>query len=220
MTLRAVFFDLDGTLLDTALDLSAALNKILEEDQRPTLPIEETRGIVSDGSFALVKKGFNLNDDDPQVGPLRQRLLTHYANNLSVHTEPFSGIELLIQTLAQHDIAWGIVTNKPKPYTEPLMQDFEFASSPSCVLSPEDVTHRKPHAESLVLACKLTGCELSEALYIGDHRRDIECGINAGMPTIAVSYGYIPKGEDINTWGADHVVDSADSLWPIIQTYQ
>ncbi len=219
MALRAVFFDLDGTLLDTAKDLSAALNKTLEEDGRPTLPFSETRGIVSEGSYALVKKGYALNDDDPQVPVLRQRLLDHYLQDLSRHTTPFDGIEALIDTIHQHGLSWGIVTNKPWPYAEPLMQRFEFASAPSCVLSPEHVKHRKPDPESLFLACEQTNCHVSEAIYIGDHRRDIECGRNAGMPTIAVSYGYIAEGDNIEDWQADHCVDHVSEIWPLLEHY-
>ena len=219
MTLKAVFFDLDGTLLDTALDLSAALNHILIEDGRPELPIEETRGIVSEGSYALVKKGYGLKDHDPEVEPLRQRLLDFYEHNLNKHTEPFSGIAELIKKINDASIIWGVVTNKPKLYAEPLMAQFDFASTPSCVLAPEHVKHRKPHPESLILACELSGCSVSEAIYIGDHKRDIDCGKNAGMTTIAVSYGYIPDGEDIHSWQADHYVDSADELWPLISYY-
>ena len=219
MSLRAVFFDLDGTLLDTALDLSAALNKVLAEDNQPLLPIADTRGIVSEGSYALVKKGYSINDSDPQLEGLRQRLLNHYERDLNTHTEAFPGVFELIEKICEAKLAWGVVTNKPKPYTQPLMKKYKFASKPICILSPEDVKQKKPHPESLFLACKLAGCSASEAIYIGDHKRDIDCGKSAGMPTIAVSYGYIPDGEDIKSWHSDHYADSVEELWPIIQSY-
>ena len=219
MTLKAVFFDLDGTLLDTALDLSAALNKILAEDKLPELPIEETRNIVSEGSFALVKKGYGLDEGDPQIHPLRQRLLDHYEHDLNRFTQLFTGIPELIENISHASLAWGIVTNKPKPYAEPLVAQYQFASMPSCVLAPEDVQQRKPHPESLYLACKLAQCEIKEAIYIGDHKRDIECARRAGMTSIGVSYGYIPHHENIRDWQANHYVDTADELWPIIESY-
>lgn len=219
MSVRAVFFDLDGTLLDTAKDLTGALDKIMQEDGMPALPFEQTRQIVSEGSFALVKLGYQLADGDPEVGPLRQRLLDHYAKHLATDTCTFSGIDALITSLAEHDIAWGIVTNKPWAYAEPLMAEFSFASKPVCILAPEHVSQRKPDPESLYLACKYADCKPEDAIYIGDHRRDIECGINAKMPTIAALYGYIPTGEDTHSWKADHSVNSATELWPIIQQY-
>lgn len=219
MDLRAVFFDLDGTLLDTADDLSAALNKILHEDGLQTLPMSITRSIVSEGSYALVKRGYGLVTGDPRIAPLRQRLLAHYLDNICDRTVAFDGIGTLIEKLAENDLRWGIITNKPRRYTEALMQHFTFASTPSCVLSPEHVSKPKPDPESLFLACQQTNCHVNEAIYIGDHRRDIDCGKNAGMPTVAVSYGYIPEGENIRSWEADHSVDTADAIWPIIQTY-
>jgi len=219
MTLRAVFFDLDGTLLDTAHDLAAALNHILAEDGLPPLAIDIARQIVSEGAYALVKKGYGLGENDARSEPLRQRLLDYYGHNLNKHTVAFEGINTLIQHLSDNNIAWGVATNKPKPYAEPLMKAFQFASEPCCILSPEHVQHKKPHPESLFLACKLAQCEISEAIYIGDHKRDIDCGINAGMTTIAVSYGYIPDGVDIRSWNADHYAHTANELWPIIKRY-
>ncbi len=220
MTLKAVFFDLDGTLLDTAHDLSAALNTILIEDKRPPLDLKETREIVSEGALALVMRGYQLSGGDARAPALRQRLLDRYAENLATHTVKFDGIDALIAQLTEHQIAWGIVTNKPLPYAKPLMTHFSFASAPSCLLCPEHVKHRKPAPESLFLACEQTNCHVTEAIYIGDHRRDIECGKNAGMPTIAVSYGYLPSGQDIQQWNADHCVDSVAEIWPIISKYQ
>lgn len=219
MPLRAVFFDLDGTLLDTARDLSAALNQILTEDKRQTLPLSETRGIVSEGSYALVKKGYALADDAPEVEGLRQRLLDHYETKLNQHTEPFDGIETLIKNISDAGLIWGVVTNKPRLYAEPLMAQFKFSSAPCCVLSPEHVNEKKPHPESLYLACQYAKCGVDEAIYIGDHKRDIDCGLNANMTTIAVSYGYIPENEDIHDWQADYYVDSATEIWPILEQH-
>lgn len=223
MALRAVFFDLDGTLLDTADDLADALNKVLEEERKPILSIEEARTLVSEGALALIKRGFSIPKhiglENKEVNALRQRLLDFYALNLAEHTTVFPGIAYLIHKLAEHGISWGVVTNKPKLYAEPLMAHFEFVAPPICVLSPEDVIHRKPHRESLDLACKIAACEIHEAIYIGDHKRDIDCGKNAGMPTISAAYGYVPENENALDWHADFCVRSASALWPLIQTY-
>lgn len=220
MSLRAVFFDLDGTLLDTAHDMSLALNTMLEEDGLPTLPIEDTRNIVSNGSIALVRKGYDLNDNDERIEALRQRFLNHYLNKVCQYTQPFKGIEALIQTFAENNIAWGIVTNKPWVYTQALMEYFSFASDPVCTLCPDHVTNRKPDPESLFLACKAANCETHEAIYIGDHLRDIQCGQRANMPTIAANYGFISESENTLDWNADHYVDCATEIWTIAETYR
>lgn len=219
MTIRAVFFDLDGTLLDTASDLAHALNALLEAKGKPALPNDTIRRVVSDGAAALIKLGFNVDESHESYAALREELLAFYHDNLSTHTQPFDGIGALIEQLNQHNIAWGIVTNKPWPYTAPLMQKHLFASEPSAVICPDHVQEKKPHPEALLLACKQSNCSANEAIYIGDHLRDIECGRRAGCDTIAVGYGYIPENVKHTDWNATHCVTHADELWPIIKTY-
>lgn len=219
MSLKAVFFDLDGTLLDTAIDLGNALNKLLNKHKRESIPLEGLRNIVSDGAAALLKAGFSVVPGDEHYQELRDKLLQYYLDDLASYTVPFDGIEALIGKLKENNIAWGIVTNKPWTYAEPLMKYFNFASSPAAIICPEHVKQKKPDPEALVLACEHAGCSTSEALYIGDHLRDIQCGINAGMPTIAVAYGYIQANDNYRLWGADHHVEHASEIWPLIQNY-
>ena len=219
MPLRAVFFDLDGTLLDTAQDMVALLNHMLKEDCLPLVDEQTTRSIVSNGSIALVKKGYQLADDDSRVEPLRERFLQHYGNNLCTHTKPFEGITQLIEELAKRDILWGIATNKPYAYAAPLMKHFRFASEPICVISPDHVTRTKPDPECLKLACDAANCKPEDAIYIGDHLRDILCGKGAGMPTIAATYGFIEDHDDPQSWAADYYVDSATEIWPLIEKH-
>lgn len=217
--LKAVFFDLDGTLLDTAADMSAALNSILKEDGRPERPYSDTRYIVSDGSAALIKKGYSINDGSPDFAPLRDRFLQAYSKALNVHTRPFDGILALLNTLTKKNIAWGVVTNKPATYAEPLMRALEFPSRPCCVICPEHVVNRKPAAEPMYLACKIAHCLPEEAIYIGDHLRDIESGKNASMPTIAASYGFLKDPSVAQQWGADYIANSAHAIWPLIHAH-
>lgn len=219
MTIKAVFFDLDGTLLDTAIDLGNALNKLLHEYHKAELPLQELRDVVSDGAAALIRIGFGLNPADEGYPELRGKLLNYYLNDLASHTTPFDGIENLIEKLAHHNIHWGIVTNKPWTYAEPLMKFFNFASKPVALICPEHVRNKKPDPEALILACEQANCKISEAIYIGDHLRDIQCGLNAGMPTIAVGYGYIQQHDDYRSWKASHNVEHANEIWPLIQTY-
>lgn len=219
MTLKAVFFDLDGTLLDTAPDLANALNKLLVTKGKDALPELEIRRVVSDGAYAMLKLGFGVDRDHADTPDLRQELLDFYLEDLSSKTDYFPGLKGLLEQLAENNIAWGIVTNKPEPYATPLIASFDFPSDPACLVCPEHVTHRKPHAEPLELACRLTGCEPSNAIYIGDHLRDIQSGLNAGMDTIGVNYGYIAEDDSAHDWQAHHVVEHGDELWAIVKNY-
>lgn len=219
MSLKAVFFDLDGTLLDTADDLAYALNALLEERSLSKLDTSVIRRVVSDGAAALIKLGFGIDEQHTDYEGLRAKLLNYYLNNLAIHTHPFDGISDLIERCEECGIKWGIVTNKPWAYTEPLMEKYTFASAPAAVICPDHVENKKPHPEALLLACSKTNCAPSETIYIGDHIRDIECGASAGCATIAVGYGYIPQGDDHKNWKATHCVDHARELWPIINTY-
>lgn len=219
MTLRAVFFDLDGTLLDTAPDLAKALNKLLAAKQRPQLKFDDVRRVVSNGANAMLELAFGTQPGDSDFDALRDALLSYYLEDLAGATQPFAGIDMLLTNIAEHGLAWGIVTNKPWPYTEPLMQQFEFASHPAAIVCPEHVKERKPAPDALYHACNAVGCHPDEAIYVGDHERDILCGINAGMPTVAVGYGYIASDDHHESWNATHTVMYAKDIWPIIQKY-
>jgi 2-phosphoglycolate phosphatase len=218
MALKAIFFDLDGTLLDTSGDLAHALNQLRREQGRDPLPYDLIRQQVSNGATALVKLGFGPLSD-AEIQPLRQRLLDLYQADIALHTRAFPGIEELIGRLAEAGLVWGIVTNKPQFYTSELMRHFSFATPPVATVSPDQVGVGKPHPAAVLHACELAGCLPQEAVYIGDHIRDIECGRNAGMPTIAVGYGFTADSDEHRTWNATHVADSAADIWPILATY-
>lgn len=217
--IRAVMFDLDGTLLDTAPDFIVVVNQLLAEQNRPALPAKTIRAGVSNGSKALIKLAFAIDESDEQFEPLRQRLLELYLQNHSVHTRPFPGIDELIEQLAAHNIAWGIATNKPSMYTLPLMVDMNMQPPPASVICPDHVGHPKPSPESLFLASTQLGCTPQEIIFVGDHKRDIDCGKDAGSITIAAAYGYVDEGDNAADWNADYCVNHADEIWPIIEKY-
>lgn len=215
--IRAVIFDLDGTLLDTAPDFVVVLNQLRAENQREPLPAELIRASVSNGARALVSLAFSIDEAAPEFEALRVRLLELYLTQVAVHTQFFPGIEMLLKTLSAHNIPWGIATNKPALYTDALLQAFTIEPAPISVICPDHVTERKPHPESLFLASEQIGCKPGEIIYVGDHKRDIDCGISAGAITIAAAYGYIEAGDDINLWQAHYRVDHASEIWPIIE---
>ncbi len=217
MTLKAVLFDLDGTLLDTAPDFVTSLNLLLVEEKKKPLDYQIIRNTVSHGAKALIQLAFPLEESHPEFEGLRQRLLTLYSQHLADKTQPFDGILDVLAFVAEQQLCWGVVTNKPFIYTEPLLKKMPFPVSPHVVICPDHVTHRKPHPEPMLLACKQLNCKPYEAIYLGDHRRDIESAQNASMKTIACAYGYIEAGDNIENWNADHIVQHVREIVPILQ---
>lgn len=214
--LKAVVFDLDGTFVDTADEFVIVVQALRAEHQLHAMNEELIRSTVSSGARALVRLGLGLEEGHPEFESKRLRLLELYSEVLGSVARPYPGIEALIHQLQERDIAWGITTNKPRAYTLPLMEKLNFQPAPSCVVCPDDVSETKPHPEPLYLSCSQIGCSPQEAIYVGDHQRDIEAGRRAGMYTIAAAYGYIEAGDDPEQWGANARVDHSTELSPLI----
>jgi len=200
--LKAVLFDLDGTFADTAQDLAAALNFVLKQNSKESLSFHKIRPVVSNGGIALIKLGFQIEQNHPQFEDYRQQLLEYYQQNIARWTKPFEGMEKVLNYLQQNDIGWGIVTNKPAWLTNPLMAALTLPTQPLCVISGDTLKTRKPDPEPLLYACKLMNCTPSETIYIGDAKRDIEAGQNANMQTLVALFGYIDEDDNPLSWGA------------------
>ncbi len=213
----AVLFDLDGTLLDTAPDFVHVVNTLLAENNRPPLPFDVIRNTVSNGARALITLAFELEESHPDFEPLRERLLALYTEQLAVETKPFNGIKETLAYLADFNIPWGIVTNKPSIYTDKLLQRIALTPAAGTVICPDHVSRSKPDPEPLLLACQQLTCSPSKSIYIGDHRRDIEAGKNANMTTIAAAYGYVHRDDPAESWQADHCIYSALEIIDIIR---
>jgi 2-phosphoglycolate phosphatase len=211
-TIRTVLLDLDGTLLDTAPDLAEALNAVLIENNRPPLPFDAIRPVVSHGGIALIKLGFELEQSDPGFDPLRQRLLEIYRENISRLTRPFPGITDLLEKLEKRGINWGIVTNKPGWLTDPLLKDLGLYDRAVAIVSGDTLDERKPHPAPMLHACGLAGSEPGQCVYIGDAQRDIEAGINAGMHTLVALFGYLQEQDDPRDWQADDMIETPMEL--------
>lgn len=214
--LRAVIFDLDGTLVDTADEFIPVVQNLRAEHGRGPMDPERIRASVSNGARALVSLGLDLPEDAPGFETKRLRLLELYSELLGTVAVVYPGIESLLASLTERGIGWGISTNKPRAYTEPLLERLDIRPPPGSVVCPDDVTHRKPHPESLYLNCRELGCAPHEAIYIGDHQRDIEAGRRAGMYTIAAAYGYIEPDDDCVRWRADALAGSSAELAGLI----
>lgn len=219
MPIRAVLFDLDGTLADTAPDLIAALHRLCAEEGRPAPAYNMLRPHVSKGSRGLIEAGLGLRPGDSGFEAVTQRFLAHYAAAICVDTVLFQGIAELLGELESRHIRWGIVTNKPHRFTLPVMAGLGLDQRAACLVSGDTCAHAKPHPAPVLHACDLTGVAPNEALYVGDDLRDIQAGRAAGLSTIAAAYGYLGDNLPITGWQADHVIDHPLDLLRLLNNH-
>jgi phosphoglycolate phosphatase len=219
-TIETVFFDLDGTLADTAPDLANALNRVLVEQNQSPLSIDEIRPTVSLGGNAMICHAFGIDEEDPLFTSLRERFLTIYHGGLANATRLFPGMEDVLDSIEAGGFSWGVITNKSAWLTEPLMEELDLNLRAGCIVSGDSTEQRKPHPAPMLHACELVGCNPSHTLYIGDAQRDIEAGQRAGMHTLVAMYGYIAKDEDPASWGADGFVNSPVEIIDWIRNYK
>lgn len=211
----AVLFDLDGTLIDTALDMVGVLLEQLRDEGRDPIEYELARSNVSHGSAGLINLAFpNVSDKEHQR--LRTDYLDRYEEAVCVDSVLFPGLEGLLDILQEAAIPWGIVTNKPARMTVPLLDALDLSNRAACMISGDTIPERKPDPAPMLLACEHTGIAPHKTVYVGDASRDIEAGKAAGMFTIAASYGYIPADDDPRTWGANIVVKDTHELATIL----
>jgi len=205
---HAVFFDLDGTLADTAPDMAAAINTLLAEEGCSPLPFARIRPRVSHGSRALIELGFGFTEGHPDYPRLRQRFLDLYRELLAVETRLFTGMTELLAALEHDGITWGVVTNKPGWLTDPLIVALGLTERAACIVSGDTTAHAKPHPEPLLHASRSVAVPPSRCLYVGDAERDIEAGRRAGMRTLVATFGYLDEDDRPEAWGADGQVES------------
>lgn len=214
--LQAVIFDLDGTLVDTADEFVVVVQALRAEHGREPLPDQLIRSNVSNGARALTTLALDLQESAAEFEDKRLRLLELYSEVLGTVASLYPGIQELLDAFSERNIRWGIATNKPRAYTEPLLAALDLSPAPGSVVCPDDVTDRKPHPESLYLNCRHLDCSPANSVYIGDHQRDIEAGRRAGMVTIAATYGYIEDHDDPASWGANLQADCSRKLQALL----
>jgi len=212
---NAVLFDLDGTLVDTAPDMVAALHLLQREHSVILSPYELARSNVSNGAIGLLRVGFP--ELEIEFGDeMHQLYLERYADNICVESRVFAGIIELLDQLEGLGCPWGVVTNKPEYLTLPLLAALKLADRSGCVISGDTLSVRKPDPAPLLLACDIIGVDPGMAIYVGDAGRDIEAGQRAGMATIAAGYGYITEDDDPREWDADVIATSTEELAQIV----
>jgi 2-phosphoglycolate phosphatase len=211
-TMNTVFFDLDGTLADTAPDLAHALNQLRAEQGLKPLPFQRIRSHISQGAAAMIRLAFGADQDEATFELLRTRFLEIYGANLCVHTHLFPGMDEVLSQIEQNGMKWGIVTNKRAWMTVPLVEALGLVQRAACIVSGDSTDRRKPHPQPLFHACELIGSAPEHSFYVGDDHRDIKAGNAAGMTTLVARYGYIHDDDIPEDWGADGIIDEIQDL--------
>lgn len=211
---RAVLFDLDGTLADTAPDLAAAVNRMRTERGLIPTPYELLRPTASAGARGMIGAAFGKSPADADYEALRLEWFDNYQAAMSVHSTLFGGVVELLDGLTRAGVVWGIVTNKPARFTDPLIPQIGLSHA-ACIISGDTTAHAKPHPEPLMEAARRIGVAPEDCWYAGDDLRDIEAGRAAGMPTIACGWGYCGAIEPLR-WGADFLIDTPVDLLELV----
>jgi len=210
--IRGVLFDLDGTLADTAPDLGGALNRLLERYGRERVPLERLRPQASHGARGLLQIGFDIRPGDPYYDELRDEFLELYASNLCVDTILFDGVPELLKTLEDRELPWGIVTNKIRRFTEPLVRELDLDKRAACVVSGDSYAKPKPYPDPLIGAARELDLPPDTLIYVGDDERDMRAGLAAGMRVVAARYGYLGSELPPEQWNAHAIVDAPGEL--------
>ena len=185
-----VLFDLDGTLVDTAPDFHQSINTILTKYEYPKVDMGTLRTYVSEGSSELIKFAFNIDQDNQMFNQLKEEFLKEYKENLTNLSKPFDGISDVINFLNINNIPYGIVTNKPNDYAEPLINNFDLFNNCKILVCPDHVKISKPNPEGILLACNKLSVLPEKTIYLGDHNNDLKAGLSAGTKVIGCGYGY------------------------------
>ena len=218
--MKAVLFDLDGTLIDTAADFIRIIQDMCRDKPCEIVAADLIRTQVSEGARAMVKLVYpELHSEDPLFLAHRQRFLDLYGQDIAVETDLFDGMYALLERLESQNIPWGIVTNKPRWLSEALLKALHLNERCAVLVCPEDVRQTKPDPEPMYLAAQKLHLDPKDCIYVGDHPRDIDAGRYAQMYTILAAYGYLPvqHKDDLTAWQADCIVNTVFELDQVIQ---
>ncbi|MEN9436113.1 MAG: hypothetical protein RIR09_768 [Pseudomonadota bacterium] len=214
--IAAVLFDLDGTLIDSAPDLGAAVDQMRLDRGMHSLPLAAYRPMAGAGARGMLGVAFNITVQDPNFETLREEFFSNYAKCLNQRTTVFEGVPELLQVLADRSLRWGVVTNKSMRFTDPLTQAMPLFASAQAIVSGDTTPHAKPHPAPLLEAARRMGLAPQQCLYVGDDERDIVAGLAADMQTVAARYGYLGDAADTQTWGAHATIDTPMALLALL----
>jgi phosphoglycolate phosphatase len=214
--IRAVLFDLDGTLIDSAPDLGAAADKMRTDRGLPSLPYALYRPLAGAGARGMLKIAFDMTPEHADFMALREEFFANYEAAMTVRTYAFEGVSDLLVGLEARGLPWGVVTNKMARFTDPLTQAMPMFASAVAIVSGDTTPHPKPHPAPMYEAARRLSLPPEVCLYVGDDERDIVAGRAAGMLTVAANYGYLGEKTDISSWGADLKIDSPLELLQLL----
>lgn len=219
MKIQAVFFDLDGTLFDTAPDLTFALNQLLMKRGLETVSEEKFRPHIQGGGPTMLGFGFGISPSHPDYPILRTEFLQIYSENLAQGTKLFPGMEHVLNYLDNYPLPWGIVTNKPGGLTTALLTSFGFMDRCVCIVAGDTLPTKKPHPGTLLHACQIAQVSPQHSVYIGDTPEDVMAARAAGMYSIATTWGYREEHNNPNDWQADVVIHHAQEIVTWLQSH-
>ena len=199
---KAVLFDLDGTLIDSAPDLGAAADKMRTDRGLASLPYERYRPMAGAGARGMLGVAFGITPEHADYAMLREEFFRNYENCMTERTYVFEGVAQLIASLVERDVAWGVVTNKSMRFAAPLTRGMPLFATARTVVGGDTTPYPKPHPAPLLEAARQVGVPPIECIYVGDDVRDVQAGRAAGMGTVAATYGYL-GATDVKEWGAD-----------------
>ena len=213
---QAVLFDLDGTLIDSAPDLGAAVDKMRVARGMSSLPLSHYRPMAGAGARGMIGLAFGWTPEHPDYEQLKEEFFVNYESCMTERTFAFEGVAQLIQELVDLKMPWGVVTNKSKRFAEPLTQAMPLFASAAVVISGDTTPHAKPHPAPLLEAAKRLGVDPTACVYVGDDERDIVAGHAAQMKTVAATYGYLGAQADVQRWQAHAQIDSPEQLLELL----
>jgi 2-phosphoglycolate phosphatase len=214
---RAVFFDLDGTLADTAADLAAPVNAMRIERGLDALPLQALRPFASRGARGLLGRGLGVDPSDPRFETLREDFLRRYEAAMVVHTRLFDGMAPVLEQLEQAGVIWGVVSNKVERYVRPILAALGVLERAATAIGGDTTAFAKPHPEPLLHAARLTRIAPGDCVYVGDDPRDVEAGRAAGMRTVAAAYGFCTDDPPPHAWGADALIAHPAELHALLR---
>jgi 2-phosphoglycolate phosphatase len=216
---KAVLFDLDGTLIDSAPDLGAAADKMRVDRGLPSLPLDKYRPMAGAGARGMLGIAFGITPEHADFADLREEFFRNYESCMTQRTYVFDGVAQLIAQLVAHEVAWGVVTNKAMRFAGPLTKGMPLFSTARTVVGGDSTPHPKPHPAPLLEAARQVGVRPIECVYVGDDLRDVQAGKAAGMATVAATYGYLGT-TDVRDWGADVHIETPLALLPLLRFRQ
>ncbi|MBV7426958.1 MULTISPECIES: HAD family hydrolase [unclassified Acidovorax] len=214
--IRAVLFDLDGTLIDSAPDLGAAADKMRTDRGLPSLPLERYRPMAGAGARGMLGEAFGMAPDHPDFMTMREEFFVNYESRMTERTSIFDGVPELVSQILQRNMAWGVVTNKAARFTDPLTRSIPLFVTARAVVSGDTTPHAKPHPAPLLEAAARLKVEPGQCIYVGDDERDIVAGLAAGMGTVAATYGYLGAKTNPMEWGAHAAIKSPFELLQLL----